>query len=126
MNLSIADLAIDMILDALESGQPVVLYGTGTSMQPTINEGDAITIVPTEDINIGDIVLILLSLDHLVVHRVIEIGTRWGRKYVKTKGDNREEPDPPRAIEFVKGKVVKIEKHANTRCIKLDLCLNDK
>jgi len=103
-------LAMEMVLDALEQGQAVVMYGTGTSMQPTINEGDAITVVPPVDIKVGDIVVILLSLDSLVAHRVIDIGTRQGRVYVRTKGDNKDKPDPCRAVEFVKGKVVSIEK----------------
>jgi len=102
--------AVEMLLDALQQGQSVVMYGTGTSMQPTINEGDAITVVPPKSIKVGDIVVILLGHDSLVVHRVIDIGAREGRVYVQTKGDNKDRPDPRRAIDFVKGKVVKIEK----------------
>ncbi|NLM70314.1 MAG: signal peptidase I [Firmicutes bacterium] len=110
---NIDNIAVEMILEAMKQGQPVVVYGTGTSMEPTICRGDAITVVPCKDIRVGDIVLIFLALDCLVVHRVIDIGTLWGRVYVQTKGDNNKEPDPRRAIEFVVGKVVKIEKVSN-------------
>ena len=93
-----------MVLDALEQGQAVVMYGTGTSMQPTINEGDAITVVPPVDIKVGDIVVILLSLDSLVAHRVIDIGTRQGRVYVRTKGDNKDKPDPAGLLNLLRAR----------------------
>lgn len=110
MELNISQIALEMLLDTLAQGRPVVMYGTGISMEPTISEGDAITVVPPSSIKVGDIVVIQLAHDSLVAHRVIEIGARGGRFYVQTKGDNKGKPDPRRAIEFVKGKVVKIEK----------------
>jgi len=109
-NMNIDQIALEMLLDALERGQSVVMYGTGTSMEPTIAEGDAITVAPPKNIKIGDIVVILMAHDSLVAHRVIDIAARGGRFYVQTKGDNKDKPDPRRAIEIVKGKVVKIEK----------------
>lgn len=78
MERNIDNIAVEMILEAMKQGQPVVVYGTGTSMEPTICRGDAITVVPCKDIRVGDIVLIFLALDCLVVHRVIDIGTLWG------------------------------------------------
>ena len=84
-NMNIDQIALEMLLDALERGQSVVMYGTGTSMEPTIAEGDAITVAPPKNIKIGDIVVILMAHDSLVAHRVIDIAARGGRFYVQTK-----------------------------------------
>ena len=36
---NIDNIAVEMILEAMKQGQPVVVYGTGTSMEPTICRG---------------------------------------------------------------------------------------
>ncbi len=82
------------------------MYGNGTSMNPTIQEGDALVVPLPSDLKIEDIVALLINPNHLVAHRIVDIGSRRGKTYVQTKGDNLAAPDPRRAIEFVKGKVI--------------------
>ena len=58
----------------LSHGHPIRFHATGISMQPTINHGETITIVPVEprEIKRGDIVL-YRAKTAIIAHRVIRI-----------------------------------------------------
>lgn len=110
MNSNLTSLTVEMILDSLQQNKTVVIYGTGTSMAPTIHEEDALIVVPPKNLEVGDIVILLIAPGHLVAHRIIDIGNINGETYVQTKGDNLEIPDLRRSTRFVKGKVIEIKK----------------
>ncbi len=110
MDSNLMLLAVEMILDGLQQNKTVIIYGTGTSMDPTIHEGDALVVMPPNNLEVGDIIVLLINPNHLVVHRIIDIGTIQGEIYIQTKGDNLKIPDPRRSIRFVKGKVIEIKK----------------
>lgn len=110
MRTNMPSLAIEMMLETLEQGKRVIMYGTGDSMSPTIENGNALTVAPPESIMVGDIVVLLIEPGYLVAHRIIDVGSRKGNTYVQTKGDNLDTPDPRRGIDLVKGKVVEIKK----------------
>ena len=71
---------------------------TGNSMSPTIALGDVITIDPSRDPHLGDVMTFVRN-GKKVTHRVIDL---WGsfdpsgtpRLLYKTQGDNNRVPDP--------------------------------
>ena len=70
--------------ERLREGGPVTIVLRGTSMQPTLNDGDRISIAPLEeDPQVGDVVLFRYAGQHLL-HRVIAID---GDRYTM-QGDN--------------------------------------
>lgn len=67
-----------------------IVFSTGTSMSPTIEQGDVFFVGPTTDISEGDVIRFNSPrLDEPVVHRVVDT-TEEG--YI-TQGDNNEEID---------------------------------
>lgn len=73
------------------------------SMQPTINPGDVIVVVPTGSDNVrpGDIVTFQLPDGNgTVTHRVTSVERRDGKLNVNTKGDANEAADT-QAVTFV-------------------------
>ena len=81
---------------ALGSSSPIVVV-TGRSMEPTLEQGDLLFVkaVDVEEVRVGDIVVFRRpDTGELVVHRVYEIVRGPGGEILlRTKGDNREEPD---------------------------------
>ncbi len=90
----------------------------GRSMEPTLNTGDLVLMLPVNDpreISIGDVIVFRRPNGELIIHRVIEIRIYNDTYYYVTKGDNNPVPDPPNnpgepGISFrsVIGKVVSI------------------
>lgn len=69
-----------------------VSEGVGSSMEPTISEGDRAICLEADEPEEGDIVVIeseALGSSHDVRHRVIDLG----EETVLTQGDNNSEPD---------------------------------
>lgn len=85
----------------------------GTSMFPTLLEGDIITISKCKEYEIGNILVFLYKDDEIIVHRLLKIenGTYF------CKGDNcfRLEDVP---YERIVGKVIKINNEAIQPCPK--------
>jgi signal peptidase I len=129
-NVSIAAVFIALALlvspfsaTAASSAEYVQLTGRGSSMYPTIKEGDRLTIQLCTDgnlINVEDIIAYSTiatgrSLDYMWIgHRVVDKYTKDGKWYFKTKGDNNSETDPWEVPEYwLLGIVVNIE-HTET------------
>lgn len=101
------------------STQYMQLTGRGSSMYPTIKEGDRLTIQLCTDgslINVGDIIAYSTiatgaSLDYMWIgHRVVDKYMKDGNWYFETKGDNNPEADPWEVPEYwLLGIVVNIE-----------------
>ena len=84
----------------------VVLSG---SMRPVMDAGDVVIVakIPTDTIEVGDIIQFRMPDKITIMHRVIEIQGTEGAKSFITKGDDNDAPDADPVIpENVVGKVV--------------------
>ncbi len=99
--------------ELLSEGFTVRITATGTSMYPTIREGDVIEIAPlwgTVDlIEPGEVVALKRTVD-FVVHRYIGSFERDGRHWVFTRGDSVMRADDPLPAEAVAGRVVAVSR----------------
>ena len=91
-----------VLLASLRSGREMTLTVTGVSMNPTMWEGDQVTVRHADSYSVGD-VLVLLYKGELLIHRLLKIEND---RYF-CKGDNafRLEDLPP---ESIGGKVVSL------------------
>lgn len=103
----------------LESGRQLSISATGTSMYPTIQNGDRIVVRPAKanNISIGDVIL-YTGNGEMIAHRLIRKLKKNGRMILVTKGDALPWFDNPPAPENVIGKVITIERKG--RKVKLD------
>ena len=96
----------------LDRGYRVRFRAAGTSMQPTIEDGDAITVAPVAltDVKRGDI-LLYTSGRRPVVHRVVDIDATGSEiAAFVLRGDAKVACDAPVASNQILGKVVAIER----------------
>jgi len=89
---------------------------SGTSMQPTIHDGEAILIEAIEPskVRIGDIVLYSSLSETAVIHRIINIEDSPYGRLITTRGDACRQSDIPVPIERVIGRVVEVERDGQT------------
>ncbi|MEM3590456.1 MAG: signal peptidase I [Candidatus Bathyarchaeia archaeon] len=100
---------------ALRSEYPLMVV-VGGSMLPTYQEGDLVVVqgVSPREIAVGDIIVFKSPphlADNAIIHRVIGIVERDGKRYFVTKGDNNPAPDrfdplPGIPEDYVIGRVV--------------------
>lgn len=100
---------IDISEQLLRQGIDVRLPTFGSSMFPIITTGDRITVSPSKNLSIGDIILFKRG-DELVCHRLIKIYEEGGIKYYQTRGDSFFHLDFRVTHNQILGKVVKIER----------------
>ena len=79
-----------VIEKALTAGTTVRFRAEGTSMYPTIRDGEAITIaaVSTNDVVRGD-VLLCRHEKRMVAHRVVSVGRRGTDRFFELRGDSK-------------------------------------
>ena len=107
-----------VIDEALTAGTVVRFRAEGTSMHPTIRDGEAITIapVPPDDVVRGD--LLLCRQDRRVIaHRVVGITTRDATRVFELRGDAKAACDAPIRADAVVGLVIAV--HRNGRVVTL-------
>lgn len=68
----------------IQRNRPITLSVTGTSMNPTLWEGDTVTIEKREDYDTGDILVFRYKDDSLLIHRLV----KKKKEYFFCKGDN--------------------------------------
>ncbi len=63
---------------------------SGTSMEPTLVEGDMVILYkpPPSDIKPGDVIVYLSKTGKYIIHRVIDVEVVNGEYYYRTRGDN--------------------------------------
>ena len=81
----------------------LIARANGTSMYPTIHDGDVVVILRGAEFGVGDIVT-FDRRERVVAHRVI--GIYADGRVVETKGDNLDRPDGYSWREDITGKVV--------------------
>lgn len=93
---------------------------TGSSMFPVLISGNKVLVKRSslEDLNIGDIIVVLDSANKHVAHRIISIDAYSTPAQITTKGDVHHAPDPSVGIDRVVGKVVAVLHEGEPRWIK--------
>jgi len=102
----------ETIAELLSRGYRVRFKAEGKSMQPTIRDGESITVQPMEpsDVKRGDIIL-YRSGGAVIAHRVEEIAWNGSRiAFFILRGDASSSPDQPVRPERVLGRVVSVER----------------
>ena len=96
----------------LSKKQTIEIYMSGSTMRPTIEDGDVVMIEGVNDgkISQGDIVLYQSRYDTAVIHRVIRIDRSSTEKSVTTRGDASSQNDPSIPLHQVIGKIKNIER----------------
>lgn len=77
-------------------GHPLLVVA-GPSMEPAIGVGSAVIldVVPSQDLGVGDVVSLRSGPGHAIfTHRIIRIVDRGGERWLETRGDANEAPDP--------------------------------
>lgn len=96
----------------LSRGIPVAMRMSGSSMRPTIEDGDIVTIKPMDEnpIKPGDIILYQTRFDTAVIHRVVRIDRGTSERVVITRADSSNQPDIPAPLHRVLGRVNLVER----------------
>ena len=100
-----------LVEELLSSDLSVRIAVTGSSMTPTLESGDVVTVspVPTGQLHLGDLVLFRNKESKLVLHRLVrrlEAGTRrW-----QTRGDASPQLDVPIDEQYILGRVCTLER----------------
>ena len=96
----------------LTKKRPFRLQVSGSSMSPSICDGDYVTVEPTvsQKIRLGDIILLASISNTALVHRVTKIEERNGVSVLITRGDAANGQDVPIPLSHVLGRVTLIER----------------
>ncbi|MFH2100060.1 MAG: signal peptidase I [Pseudomonadota bacterium] len=103
----------DLFAHLRAQGLRVRVRVTGGSMFPAIRSGDVVTLAPLDpgSARPGDVVLFRDVSDRLVLHRVLETGTRPdGEPWVRTRGDSAAGEDLPVSGDRVLGRTEAVER----------------
>ena len=94
---------------------------SGSSMRPTIEEGDLMTVVPTRatTLRVRDIVIFATESDTALIHRLVKVTKRDGCVYGIARGDNSEMPGLPFPLTRAVGQVIAVQRKASKKIIAL-------
>jgi len=100
----------------LAQGYSVRFSAPGTSMGPTIRDGETITVAPAapSQIRRGDVVAYRRGY-HVIAHRVVRVERHNDSPAFLMRGDATTSCDPPVAPEQILGKVVSVERRGRQR-----------
>jgi signal peptidase I len=107
-----------VIEKALTAGTTVRFRAEGTSMYPTIRDGEAISIaaVSPEEVVRGDVLLCRHST-RVMAHRVVNVTTRDAGRVFELRGDAKAGCDAPVGADDVIGRVIAVRR--NGRLVRL-------
>jgi signal peptidase I len=94
---------------ALTAGATVRFRAGGSSMYPTIRDGEAVTIaaVCTDDVVRGD-VLLCRHEQRMVAHRVVGVGSRGSERFFELRGDSKASCDMLVGVDAVVGRIIDV------------------
>lgn len=99
------ELCIRVLKEEIERKGQIQITVRGDSMLPIIKDGEVVTVVRSNQHNIGDVIAYYTIIEakvNIIVHRVIFVR----KKYVLAKGDNNDFIDPLRvSIKQIIGKI---------------------
>jgi signal peptidase I len=109
-------LFIEVSTELLRQGQTVRFKAPGRSMNPTIKEGETITIQPAAPSAVSKGDIILYSFERgFIAHRVLRILRRKGdAPCFIMRGDASDATDYPVAAQQVLGKVISVEREGRS------------
>jgi signal peptidase I len=98
-----------LVTDALAAGTVVRFTAEGTSMHPTIRDGELVTITPAAagDVVRGDVVLYQCRR-RMLAHRLIAVSACGAERRFHFRGDARAEADAPVGADALLGKVASV------------------
>ena len=105
-----SEILCEMSTTLLRRGTRVRFHAKGQSMQPTIRDGEVLTVVPIapSDVQRRDIIL-YRAVSGLIAHRVVEITKKQGHAVAFTlRGDALGTCDAPVPAEQLLGKVIAV------------------
>ena len=107
-----------LLTDALTNGNMVRFRAEGTSMHPTIRDGETITVaaVATDDVVRGD-VLLCAHGTRVLAHRVVGVTTCGAQRFFELRGDAKASCDGPIGASAVVARVINVAR--NGRLIRL-------
>ncbi len=100
---------ISLAIELLKEGKTTKIVANGISMFPLLHPGDILTIQPTQEITIGDIVVFKAETS-LIAHRVVKI---FDNK-IYCKGDSLFSVDKPFLLNETLGKVIERQRDGKT------------
>jgi signal peptidase I len=112
VNLETPDF-LEQARQLLSKSVPVEIKMSGSSMSPTIEDGDVVTVEPLSStpLSAGDIILYNSLRDTAVVHRVMRVEKRGSaERAVITRGDAASQNDIAVPLHRVLGKVKLIDR----------------
>ncbi len=106
-----ADEQLLRALRALEPGERLVIPLQGSSMEPTLREGDEICLekISPDQARWGDLIAFFDRHHQLIVHRLI-----WRWQVYITKGDNKRTRDHPMNAQSMMARVIHIQRQGET------------
>jgi signal peptidase I len=101
-----------VIEKALIAGATVRFRAEGSSMYPTIRDGEAVTIaaVHTDDVVRGD-VLLCRHEQRMVAHRVVSVSSRGTERFFELRGDSKASCDMPVDVDAVVGRIIDVRRN---------------
>jgi len=99
--------------EILKKGHSVRFQAKGWSMRPFIQDGDIITISPTEDssIKVGNVIFYRGDENNIIVHRIIKKSRKDGNTVLFVKGDASLSPPEKVDLKNVLGTVIEVERN---------------
>jgi signal peptidase I len=96
----------------LSRQNPVQLRISGSTMRPSLEDGDLVTIEPVnaQSVKTGDIILYQSLSDTALIHRVVRLEQRSAGRYVITRGDASATSDVPVPLHHVMGRVTTVNR----------------
>lgn len=103
---------LEVSKELLALGYKVSFRAVGRSMEPTIMDGDVVTISALNGIRLrcGEIVLLKTDLGRPIIHRVVSLHAIGDENFIQTCGDNASVKDKPVEKHQVLGKIVGIQR----------------
>jgi signal peptidase I len=103
----------------LSRNRQIHLRMSGTSMKPTIDEGDVVTIAAVDPTSLKsrDIILCVTSSGTVMIHRVMSLQTRENVLYAITRADQSQYHDIPVPITQVIGRAVAVQRKGRGKLI---------
>jgi signal peptidase I len=107
-----------VIEDALTAGTTVRFRAEGSSMYPTIRDGEAITVaaIVTADVVRGDVLLCRHDA-RMVAHRVVAVTTRGAERFFELQGDSKAGCDMLVGAQAIVGRITGVRR--NGRVLRL-------
>jgi signal peptidase I len=95
--------------EALAAGTVVRFRAEGTSMHPTIRDGEVITIAPvsSDDVVRGDVLLCRHDA-RMLAHRLVAVTTRGDERRFHCRGDAKSGYDLPVGADAVVGRIISV------------------